>query len=70
MEISGLLKAMSKIADVIKENRDYLVELDARSGDGDLGISMDAGFTAVVNYLEEARRKTSEGPNEMFRGLQ
>ena len=57
MEISGLLKAMSKIADVIKENRDYLVELDARSGDGDLGISMDAGFTAVVNYLEGSEEK-------------
>ncbi|MCD6322741.1 MAG: dihydroxyacetone kinase subunit L [Clostridiales bacterium] len=30
------------------ENKDYLVELDSKAGDGDLGISMSSGFKAVL----------------------
>jgi dihydroxyacetone kinase len=39
------------------ENRDYLVELDQQNGDGDLGISMAAGFRAVLDYLSSAGEK-------------
>ncbi len=35
-------------------NRDYLIELDAQNGDGDLGISMDTGFRAVSAFAREA----------------
>ncbi|MBN2558789.1 MAG: dihydroxyacetone kinase subunit L [Clostridia bacterium] len=31
------------------DNKDLLVELDSKAGDGDLGISMSAGFRAVIN---------------------
>lgn len=51
MDISSLRKYVSAISEIIKRNRDYLVELDARNGDGDLGISMDAGFSAILEYL-------------------
>ncbi|MDR2758655.1 MAG: dihydroxyacetone kinase subunit L [Spirochaetaceae bacterium] len=46
--LSGTLKSIS---DLISVNRDYLIELDQQNGDGDLGISMSAGFRAVADYL-------------------
>lgn len=48
--IKGIMIAISK---EISENRDYLVELDQVNGDGDLGISMDDGYQALVQHLEE-----------------
>lgn len=51
MDITCLRDYIGAISEVMALNRDYLVELDARSGDGDLGISMDAGFSAVSRYL-------------------
>jgi len=43
--IKGIMKEISRIMD---ENKDYLVELDSKAGDGDLGISMSSGFKAVL----------------------
>ena len=43
--VKGIMKQVSKIMD---ENKDYLVELDSKAGDGDLGISMSSGFKAVL----------------------
>ena len=43
---------MAEISDSVKENRDYLVQLDAAIGDGDHGINMTRGFAAVVLALE------------------
>ncbi len=39
--------ALGAVADIMKQNRDYLISLDQRNGDGDLGISMDEGFAAA-----------------------
>ena len=47
MNALSLKKAIGHISDVMTENRDYLVELDSRNGDGDLGISMSGGYRAV-----------------------
>ena len=49
--ISEIKKGISAIAKEMTENRDYLVELDQRNGDGDLGISMSEGFNALVEVL-------------------
>jgi len=52
-----LRMAMGEIASVMAENRQYLIELDQRNGDGDLGISMSDGFAAAsafVNTSEES----------------
>ncbi|MDX1358790.1 MAG: DAK2 domain-containing protein, partial [Clostridia bacterium] len=40
-----ILKEVSRVMD---ENKDLLVELDSKAGDGDLGISMSSGFKAVA----------------------
>lgn len=47
--------ALETISELIEKNRAYLIELDQQNGDGDLGISMDEGFKAVVRYLQEAQ---------------
>lgn len=44
-DLKGIFKEISSTMD---ENKDYLVELDSKAGDGDLGISMSSGFKAVV----------------------
>ncbi|MGA2490003.1 MAG: dihydroxyacetone kinase subunit DhaL [Anaerolineales bacterium] len=38
-------------ADVIKENKNFLTELDSAIGDADHGINMDRGFQAVLGKL-------------------
>lgn len=43
-----LLAALEAIHATMAEHRAYLIELDARNGDGDLGISMDQGFAAAA----------------------
>src|SRR5881392_790557 len=38
----------------VAENKDYLTQLDAAIGDGDHGINMNRGMSAVVGKLDEA----------------
>jgi dihydroxyacetone kinase-like protein len=42
---------LDALQEVFAENRQQLTELDAAIGDGDLGISLDRGFTAVQAEL-------------------
>jgi dihydroxyacetone kinase-like protein len=42
---------MTEVAGAIREQRDYLTQLDAAIGDGDHGTNMDRGFTAVEKAL-------------------
>jgi phosphoenolpyruvate---glycerone phosphotransferase subunit DhaL len=39
-------------ADSVREQRDYLTQLDAAIGDADHGANMDRGFSAVVDKLD------------------
>ena len=52
MEAGSLAKAFEKIQRKIEEHVELLTELDQRSGDGDLGISMREGFRAVSTVME------------------
>lgn len=51
MEKSELIRILGRTADVIEENRLYLSELDTEIGDGDHGINMARGFSAVKEKL-------------------
>ena len=42
---------------VIKDNKDYLTELDSAIGDADHGANMDRGFNAVVAKLPSVEEK-------------
>ena len=56
LSLAGAVLAISRL---MTENRDYLIELDQQYGDGDLGISMAAGFKAVSDYLAAASANES-----------
>src|ERR671930_2787261 len=43
---------MTQAAVSVREQRDYLTQLDAAIGDADHGTNMDRGFTAVVEKLD------------------
>ena len=42
-----VVRFFEKASDLMAENKDYLIELDANSGDGDLGLTMSKGFSAA-----------------------
>ena len=46
-----LTEDMKAVRDIMVSNRGFLIELDARYGDGDLGIFMENGFNAVYDCL-------------------
>jgi dihydroxyacetone kinase-like protein len=52
-----VLEWVKVTADVLKENRDYLTELDAAIGDADHGANMDRGFKAVMTKMPEMADK-------------
>ena len=52
IDLHGLRAAVRRIRDVMADNRDYLIGLDQKNGDGDLGISMAEGYQAMSGYLE------------------
>jgi phosphoenolpyruvate---glycerone phosphotransferase subunit DhaL len=51
-------------AAAIREQRDYLTQLDAAIGDADHGANMDRGFTAVVERLDG--EASSEPPGKLL----
>ncbi len=53
IDIQTIGKAFAAISRKMTENREYLIQLDAQNGDGDLGISMDTGFKAVTDYIAQ-----------------
>src|SRR5436853_488009 len=52
---------MGDIAESVRAERDYLVQLDAAIGDGDHGINLNRGFDAVVRALSAAAEAAEEG---------
>ncbi|MGI0518127.1 dihydroxyacetone kinase subunit L [Treponema denticola] len=48
-----ILDVLIEIAKTMEDEKDYLIELDQQNGDGDLGISMSAGFNAAVNAFKD-----------------
>lgn len=47
-----LLTMIKNIGEAIKENKEYLTDLDTAIGDSDHGINMSKGFTAVLSKLD------------------
>ncbi|MCR2033106.1 dihydroxyacetone kinase subunit DhaL [Anaerofustis stercorihominis] len=52
-----LIKLINDIADKIEENKDYLTDLDSAIADGDHGINMARGFSAVKEKLRTVEDK-------------
>lgn len=45
------------VMETMEKNKEYLISLDQQNGDGDLGISMTDGFTAVKNMMDQTEEK-------------
>ncbi len=54
--------AADAVASAIIAQKDYLTSLDAKIGDGDHGINMARGFTAVQEALDEMDDTSKPGP--------
>jgi phosphoenolpyruvate---glycerone phosphotransferase subunit DhaL len=50
---AGLMQLIRRYAEVVAENRTYLIELDSAIGDADHGENLDRGFKAAVAKLDE-----------------
>ena len=48
-------KIVLQLAEVIKENKQYLSDIDGLIGDGDHGINMDKGFEAASNKVHKEK---------------
>lgn len=53
LNIEDIKNILKKLAEVFKENREMLNDLDTKLGDGDHGRSMDLGFSAAAAYVAE-----------------
>ncbi|WP_090041422.1 dihydroxyacetone kinase subunit DhaL [Clostridium frigidicarnis] len=55
MKMNGkkVIEVINKIYEVLDKNKAYLTELDATIGDGDHGLNMSRGFSAVVEKLKD-----------------
>lgn len=57
MNFENLKGAIAAIAETMRTNREYLIDLDQRNGDGDLGITMSAGYTAIAEYMASTEER-------------
>ena len=64
MDAGTVRRWLAASAVSIREQRDYLTQLDAAIGDADHGANMDRGFSAVVERLDGEAR--SEPPGKLL----
>ena len=62
LTVDTLSEWMSKLADQIDQNKQYLSDLDSAIGDGDHGFNMDRGMKAVE---EKLATKPADVPTEL-----
>src|SRR5437016_12125143 len=65
VDASTVRRWLEQAAASLREQRDYLTQLDAAIGDADHGTNMDRGFTAVVAKLGETDG-ASLGPGKLL----
>jgi dihydroxyacetone kinase-like protein len=51
LDKDAIIKIFQNLKRLFNDHRDYLVELDGRMGDGDLGLTMSKAFTAAADDL-------------------
>ncbi len=54
MKADDFKALLSHWADVMKQNRDYLIDLDSVVGDGDLGLTMSDGFLVASEAVKSS----------------
>lgn len=61
LTVEQFVGVLNRIADRISEQKEYLCELDRHLGDGDHGVSMDIGWSAIRQKLREAEGERDIG---------
>ena len=57
MNLNDVKQITAIIHVLMGKNKDYLLELDSKFGDGDLGISMVQGFSGINEFTEKSEEK-------------
>lgn len=52
-----VVRFLEKAAELLRENKDYLTQLDSAIGDADHGINMDRGFSKIMSSLNSVKDK-------------
>jgi phosphoenolpyruvate---glycerone phosphotransferase subunit DhaL len=68
LDKDAIIKILQNLKRLFNDQRDYLVELDGRMGDGDLGLTMSKAFTAAADNLT-ATAETDLGKIFMQAGM-
>ncbi len=58
LDAAFVLEWIRELAGQIREQRDYLTQLDAAIGDADHGINMDRGFTEAISAVPHAEGRS------------
>lgn len=66
MKLKDFEPYFKKISKLVTSEKDELVKLDQEFGDGDLGITMDAGFSAIEKYVHDCE---TEDLGKFFLGI-
>lgn len=53
-DIEKLRKFIKTCSDLMEENKQYLIDLDSALGDGDLGLTMTAGFAEASDFAAKS----------------
>ena len=64
-----LPELFESVAAIFTEKRDELCDMDARMGDGDLGLTMHKGYTALPNLIRENAEPGDIGKTLMKAGM-
>lgn len=53
LKSKDIINILHRISAVVEEHKDFLVELDSKMGDGDLGLYMSSGFLKIKLIVKE-----------------
>lgn len=57
IERSCVIAFLLRAAELLRENRDYLTQLDSAIGDADHGVNMDRGFSKITSSIDSLKDK-------------
>ena len=69
IKVNNWTAVMEAVAQVMTENADHLCEMDARMGDGDLGLTMHKGYNALPDLIRENAEPGDLGKTLMKAGM-
>lgn len=69
LTIGDVPEMFEKVAEIFREKKEQLCEMDAAMGDGDLGLTMSKGYGALPGFLRETAVEGEIGKQLMKAGM-